>query len=395
MTNMAPLRKPANPNFSSGPCTKRPGWTPLALQGALVGRSHRSPEGHAILLRAIEQTKAMLELPDGYLCAIVPGSDTGAFELAMWTMLGPRGVDVLAWESFGRGWAGDILNGLRLKDVRVLDADYGVLPDLSRVDFDRDVVFTWNGTTSGVRVPDGAWIPAGRKGLTFCDATSAAFAQNIDWLKIDVGTFSWQKVLGGEAAHGMLILSPAAQERIVSYDPPWPVPKLFRVKMNGRLLKGLFEGETINTPSMLAVADYLDALEWARSVGGLQGLCARADANAKVIYDWLARSDWAAPLAKDVRTRSNTSICLRFAAPEISRLGIDDQAKLARSMARSLDEAGAARDIAFYRDAPPGLRIWTGATVETSDLAALAPWMDWAYNEQERRSRTSRRLNVS
>lgn len=374
-----PARRPANPRFSSGPCAKRPGWTPEALGGAFLGRSHRSKEGKARLKLAIAKTRALLGVPDGFHVGIMPGSDTGAFEAALWSLLGARGVDVLAWESFGKGWVADIVKHLRLPDVRVLEADYGALPDLSLVDFTRDVVFTWNGTTSGVRVPDGTWIPDGREGLTLIDATSAIFAQPIDWAKADVVTYSWQKVLGGEGAHGVLILSPRAVTRLESHVPAWPLPKLFRLVKKGRLDALIFEGETINTPSMLAVEDYLDALAWAESVGGLAGLMARADANAAVLFDWIARTPWVANLATDPATRSNTSVCLRIVDAEVAALPAAEQAAFVKRIVSRLDAEGAAFDIGSYRDAPVGLRIWTGATVEAADVAALTPWLDWTF----------------
>ena len=374
-----PLVRPANPRFSSGPCAKRPGWRPLVLAQAFLGRSHRAKDGKTRLKLAIDKTKKLLDLPPGFHVGIVPGSDTGAFEMAMWSLLGARGVDVLAWESFGKGWVTDIVKHLKLKDVRVLEADYGALPDLATVDFARDVVFTWNGTTSGVRVPNGDWIKAERQGLTLIDATSAVFAQPIDWSKADVVTFSWQKVLGGEAAHGMLILSPRAVERLESYTPPRPLPKLFRMTKKGKLDRDIFEGMTINTPSMLCVEDYLDALDWASRIGGLRGLMERADANAKVLYDWTERKPWIANLAIDPATRSNTSVCLKIVAPEVLLLSLEAQAEFVNAMTALLDEEGVAHDIGSYRDAPPGLRIWTGATVEKSDLEALVHWLDFAF----------------
>jgi len=380
MTDHAkPAAKPARPHFSSGPCAKRPGWSPEVLSNAFLGRSHRAKEGKARLKLAIDKTRQLLELPEDYVCGIVPGSDTGAFEMAMWSLLGERGVDALAWESFGKGWVTDILKQLKLTDVRVHEADYGFLPDLGKVDFDRDVVFTWNGTTSGVRVPDGSWIPADRKGLTLVDATSAAFAQEIDWSKVDVATFSWQKVLGGEAAHGMLILSPRALKRLETYSPPWPMPKVFRLTKGGKVITGIFEGETINTPSMLCVEDYLDTLGWAESIGGMKALQARADANAQVIFDWIERTPWIANLARDPATRSNTSVCLSIVDPAVTQLPVAEQWAFAKQIAALLDKEGVAYDIAAYRDAPPGLRIWTGSTVEKSDLEALMPWLDWAF----------------
>jgi phosphoserine aminotransferase len=374
-----PAMRPLNPNFSCGPCAKRPGWTPAALEGALLGRSHRSSEGRARLKRAIDMTRDILGLPGDYLVAIVPASDTGAFEMAMWNLLGTRGVDGLAWESFGRIWLTDMVQQLRLADARTMEAPFGHLPDLSKVDFSRDVMFTANGTTSGVKVPDYDWIPHDRAGLTLVDATSAIFAQPIDWPKADVVTYSWQKVLGGEAAHGMLILSPRAVERIETTTPPWPLPKLFRMTRQGKLDRAIFEGETINTPSMLCVEDYIDALAWAQRSGGLAGLMARADANAKVLYDWVARTSWVAPLAVDPATYSNTSICLRVVDEAITSQPLDAQAAFAKRIVARLEAEGVAYDIGAYRDAPPGLRIWTGATVEKSNLSALTPWLDWAF----------------
>jgi phosphoserine aminotransferase len=380
MTILAkPGKLPANPLFSSGPCAKRPGWTPKALENAFLGRSHRAKDGKARLKLAIDKTKAILGLPADYHVAIVPGSDTGAFEMAMWSLLGPRGVDVLAWESFGDGWVTDITKQLKLKDVRTLKAGYGELPKLSEVDFERDVIFTANGTTAGVRVPSYDWIPADRKGLTLVDATSAIFAQAIDWAKCDVVTYSWQKVLGGEAAHGMLILSPRAVERLESYTPAWPMPKLFRMVKKGKFDAAIFQGDTINTPSMLCVEDYLDALAWAEGVGGQKGLIARADGNAKVLFDWIAKTPWIANLAVDKATWSNTSVCLKIVDPQVTALSPDAQAALAKDIVSLLDKENAAKDIGSYRDAPAGLRIWTGSTVEASDLQALLPWLDWAF----------------
>ena len=380
-TTTKPARRPANPNFSSGPCAKRPGWSLQGLDRAFLGRSHRAKEGKARLKLAIDKTKALLGLPAGYVCGIVPASDTGAFEMAMWSMLGQRGVDALAWESFGEGWVTDVTKQLKLADLRVLKAEYGKLPDLAQVDFSRDVLFTWNGTTSGVRVPNGDWIPANRAGLTFADATSAVFAQQIPWDKVDVATFSWQKALGGEAAHGMLTLSPRAIERLETYTPPWPLPKLFRLVKGGKLIAAVFEGETINTPSMLCVEDWLDALAWAEGTGGLKGLQGRADANARVLYDWAERTPWLEPLPADPATRSNTSVCLKIVDPAVARLPIDAQRAFVKQIEAVLDKDGAARDIAGHRDAPPHLRIWCGCTVETSDLEALTPWLDWAFAE--------------
>ncbi len=373
-----PSRRPKRPYFSSGPCAKRPGWTPDVLGPALLGRSHRSAAGKERLKLAIDLTHRLLELPADYRVAIVPGSDTGAFEMALWSMLGARGVDVLAWEAFGHRWVTDIVSELQLPDTRVLDAEYGQLPDLSAVDFERDVIFAWNGTASGVRVPDGDWIAADRAGLTFVDATSALFAQAVDWRKIDVATFSWQKVLGGEAAHGMIVLSPRAIERLETHRPAWPVPRLFRLTENGRVDDGIFAGVTINTPSLLCVEDYLDALAWGAGVGGLRALRARADANAQVIFDWIARTPWIANLAADPATRSNTSVCMRFT--EVAG-GAEVERRVARSMVASLAEEGVAYDVGAYRSAPPGLRVWCGATVERSDLEALTPWLDWAYHK--------------
>lgn len=376
-----PARRPINPRFSSGPCAKRPGWSPDALGDAFLGRSHRAKEGKARLKLAISKTRSLLGLPDGFHVGILPGSDTGAFEAAMWSLLGERGIDVLAWESFGKGWVTDIVKHLKIGDVRVLEADYGALPDLAAVDFSRDVVFTWNGTTSGVRVPDGRWIPEDREGLTLVDATSAIFAQPIDWSKADVVTYSWQKVLGGEGAHGMLILSPRAVARLERYTPAWPLPKLFRLTKKGKLDAAIFEGETINTPSMLCVEDYLDALIWAEGLGGLSGLMARANANARVLFDWIDRTPWVANLAVEPETRSNTSVCLKVVDGDILALPEAGQAAFVKGIAQRLEAEGVAFDIGSYRDAPPGLRIWTGATVEASDLEALTPWLDWAFAE--------------
>jgi phosphoserine aminotransferase len=375
----APAVKPANPNFSSGPCAKRPGWTVEALANALVGRSHRSKPGKARIQRAIDLTRELLEVPADYLIGIVPASDTGAVEMALWSLLGERGVDMLAWESFGEGWVTDVQKQLKLADARIIKAGYGDLPDLSQVDFNRDVVFTWNGTTSGVRVPNGDWIPADRQGLTICDATSAAFAQNLDFAKLDVVTFSWQKALGGEAAHGVLILSPRAVARLESYKPAWPLPKIFRLTKGGKLLAEVFEAATINTPSMLVIEDAIDAMEWGLKAGGLKGLQARADANAKVLADWVAQTPWIDFLAKDPATRSNTSVCLSIVDPAVTALDADGQAAFAKAIVSRLDKAGAAYDIGAYKDAPPGLRIWAGSTVEASSLEALLPWLDWAF----------------
>jgi phosphoserine aminotransferase len=374
-----PAVRPHVPHFSSGPCAKRPGWSLQALTDAVLGRSHRSKAGKAKLKRAIDLTREVLEVPADYRIGIVPASDTGAVEMALWSLLGPRPVTMLAWESFGEGWVADVQKELKLKDVTVLRAPYGQLPDLTQVDPGSDVVFTWNGTTSGVRVPNADWIAADRAGLTICDATSAAFAQRLDWPKLDVATFSWQKVLGGEAAHGMLILSPRAVERLESYRPPWPLPKIFRLTKGGKLIEEIFEGGTINTPSMLCVEDYLDTLAWAKSIGGLPALMARADANAKVIADWVARTPWIAFLCEDPALRSNTSVCLKVVDPAVLKLPAEAQAKFVKSLSAMLDKEGVAYDIDAYRDAPTGLRIWCGATVEASDLAALTAWLDWAY----------------
>ena len=379
-----PSVKPKSPHFSSGPCAKRPGWTVSVLEGALLGRNHRAKETKARIELALDKTRRLLKLPADYRLGLVPASDTGAVEIALWSLLGPRGVDVLAFDHFSADWVTDIVEQLKLDDVRAMTAPYGELPDLAQVAFDRDVVFAWNGTTSGVRVPNADWIPAGRQGLTICDATSAVFAQAIDWRKLDVATFSWQKVLGGEAQHGMLILSPRAVERLESYTPPWPLPKLFRLTRNGKLLEEIFEGSTINTPSMLCVEDYLDALSFAESVGGLDGMIARCDANARVIADWVGRTPWVEFVASLPATRSNTSICLKIAGAELTTLPEDARADCPRRMAELLDAENVAKDIAAYRHAPPGLRIWTGATIERSDLEALTPWLDWAYAEVTR-----------
>jgi len=349
------------------------------LEGACLGRSHRSKEGKAKLAEVIDRTRAVLGVPDDYRIGIVPASDTGAVEMALWSLLGARGVDVLAWESFGAGWVTDVTKQLKLDDVRILEAGYGALPDLSSVDPGRDVVFTWNGTTSGVRVPDGDWIAADRTGLTICDATSAAFAMPLPWDKLDVSTFSWQKVLGGEAQHGMLILSPRAVERLESYAPPWPIPKIFRLTKGGRLIEGVFKGETINTPSMLAVEDALDALRWAESLGGLPALVARTHANMRMVEDWVEACDWAEFLAEDAVSRSPTSVCLKIVDPWFAGHATEEQASAAKRIVSALAEEGVAYDIGAYRDAPPGLRIWCGATVEAADVEALMPWLDWAY----------------
>ncbi|CDZ35030.1 Phosphoserine transaminase [Neorhizobium galegae bv. officinalis] len=384
MANAAkPDLRPNNTHFSSGPCSKRPGWSLEALSDAPLGRSHRAKVGKAKLKQAIDLTREILNVPADYRIGIVPASDTGAVEMALWSLLGERGVDMLSWESFGAGWVTDVVKQLKLKDVRKIEAGYGLLPDVSTVDFDRDVVFTWNGTTSGVRVPNADFIPADRKGLTICDATSAAFAQDMDFAKLDVVTFSWQKVLGGEGGHGMLILSPRAVERLQSYVPAWPLPKIFRLTSGGKLIEGIFVGETINTPSMLCVEDYIDALNWAKSVGSLEGLIARADANAKVIHDFVAANAWIDNLAVDPATRSNTSVCLKIADADVAALDTDAQEAFAKGMVSILEKEGVALDIGAYRDAPSGLRIWAGATIEEADMKALMPWLTYAFETQK------------
>jgi phosphoserine aminotransferase len=377
MTAYKPVARPNMAHFSSGPCAKRPGYSVENLNAAELGRSHRSKPGKAKLKLAIDETRAVLGVPDSYLIGIVAASDTGAFEMAMWSMLGARGVDVLAWESFGKDWVTDVVKQLKIPGARVFDAPYGALPDLTKVDFKNDVIFTWNGTTSGVRVPNGNWIAGDREGLTFCDATSAAFAQALDWPKLDVVTFSWQKVLGGEAQHGMLILSPRSVARLESHTPAWPMPKLFRMTRGGKLNAEIFEGATINTPSMLCVEDYIDALRWAKGLGGWKALQQRSNANFKVIADWVARTPWVDFLATEPATRSNTSVCLKIVDPELASL--EAHAAVAKQIAAVLEKEGVAMDIGAYRDAPPGLRIWAGATVERSDLEALMPWLDWAF----------------
>src|ERR671937_592287 len=381
MSNAMPTVRPLVPHFSSGPCAKRPGWSLSALTDALLGRSHRSKIGRAKLKRAIDLTREVLEVPATYRIGIVPASDTGAVEMALWSMLGARPVTVLARESFGEGWASDITKELKLPDVTVLKAAYGELPDLAKVNPACDVIFTWNGTTSGVRVPNADWIAADRAGLSICDATSGCFAQELDWPKLDVVTFSWQKALGGEAAHGMLILSPRAVERLESYVPPRPLPKIFRLTKGGKLNQGIFEGETINTPSMLCVEDYLDALNWAKSIGGLKALIARADANTKVLSDWKAKTPWIDFLAKDPAIRSNTSVCLKFTDPAITSLTPDAQAEFCKKLVALVEKENAGFDFAYYRDAPAGLRIWCGATVEARDVELLTQWIDWAFAE--------------
>jgi phosphoserine aminotransferase len=379
MTGKTPASRPARPYFSSGPCAKRPGWNPDVLKDALVGRSHRSKPGKAKLKDAIDRTKRLLGMPEEYRLGIVPASDTGAVEMALWSLLGARPVDLFAWESFSEDWVTDTVKQLRLPNTRLFKAGYGELPDLSQYEPGNDAVFVWNGTTSGVKVPNGDWIPANRGGLTICDATSAAFAMELPWDKLDVVTFSWQKALGGEAAHGMLALSPRAVTRLESYTPPWPLPKIFRMTSKGKLTEGIFQGETINTPSMVAVEDWRDALGWAENLGGRAALIARSNANLKVLEDWVAQSDWAGFLARDPASRSNTSVCISITDPWFGGLAADAQAEVAKKLAALLEKEGVAFDIGGYRAAPPGLRIWCGATVETSDLVALTPWLDWAF----------------
>ncbi|MFN3583646.1 phosphoserine transaminase [Phenylobacterium sp.] len=370
--------RPARPEFSSGPCAKRPGWTPENLANAVLGRSHRSKLGKARLKEAIDRTRQVLEVPDDYLVGIVPGSDTGAVEMALWSLLGPRPVQLMAFESFGKDWVTDVVKQLKLP-AEVLDAPYGKLPDVTKVRKDADLVFTWNGTTSGVRVPNADFIPADREGVTICDATSAAFAQKLEWAKLDVVTFSWQKALGGEGGHGVLILGPRAVERLESYTPAWPMPKLFRMTKAGKLTRDIFEGATINTPSMLCVEDAIDALKWAEGIGGLAEMQRRADANLAILADWVAKTPWVEFLAEDAATRSNTSVCLKVVDPRVTGLSEDAQADFAKKLASVLEKEAVAYDVGGYRDAPPGLRIWCGATVETSDVDALTPWLDWAF----------------
>ena len=377
-----PNIKPARPFFSSGPCAKHKGWSLTKLENALLGRSHRSKDCKARLKKAIDDTREILQIPESHRIAIVPASDTGAMEMAMWTMLGQRGVDVFAWESFSHDWVVDITQELEFDDVRVFEAEqYGVLPDLSQADFSRDIVFPWNGTTSGVRVPNAEWIPDNREGLTFCDATSALFAQRVDWHKLDIATYSWQKLLGGEAAHGMLILGPRAVERLETYNPPRPLPKLFRLTKNGKLLENLFKGETINTPSMLCVEDYLLALDWVRSLGGLEAMMKRADDNAAAIHSWVQRSDWLDYLAKDSNTRTNSGVCLLITEPRFQALDEARQREVITKLTQGLEAEGAAYDIAGYRTAPPSLRIWAGGTVERDDLEKLFPWVRWGLEQ--------------
>jgi len=379
MTGNMPAVRPARPFFSSGPCAKRPGWTVAALKDACLGRSHRSKPGKRKLKDAVDRTRAFLEVPEDYRIGIVAGSDTGAVEMSLWSLLGPRPVDVVAWESFGEDWVTDIVNQLKLKEARTIRAPYGELPDLSATDPAHDIVFLWNGTTSGVKVPDADWISDSREGLTICDATSAVFAMELPWQKLDVITFSWQKVMGGEAAHGILILSPRAVTRLESYEPPWPLPKTFRLTKGGKLIEGIFKGETINTPSMLCVEDYLDALNWADALGGRENLYARSNANLAALETWVAKTAWVDFLAADPKTRSNTSVCLKITDPWFAALSDEGKAEAAKKLANVLEEEGVALDIAGYRAAPPGLRIWCGATVETRDVEALTPWLDWAY----------------
>jgi phosphoserine aminotransferase len=381
MALTTPAVRPSNPRFSSGPCAKRPGWSLDVLSDATLGRSHRSKEGKAKLNEVIERSRDLAGIPADYRLAVVPASDTGAMELAMWSLLGARGVDMLAWESFGKGWMTDVGKQLKLEDCRCLEAEYGEISDLSRVDFDRDVVFTWNGTTSGARVPDGDWIPGNRAGLTICDATSAVFAMDLPFDKLDVVTWSWQKVLGGEGAHGMLALSPRAVERLESYIPAWPLPKIFRLTKGGKLIEGIFKGETINTPSMLCVEDALDSLRWAEAIGGLPALIARSQANLKLVSDWVAARDWVDFLVGDPAIRSSTSICLKFIDPWFLQLGEVEQAAVAKAVAKQVEDAGAGFDLGGYRDAPPGLRLWGGSTVEATDMSALLPWLDWAFEQ--------------
>ncbi len=378
-TPATPAIRPANPNFSSGPCAKRPGWSLDALRDAALGRSHRAKIGKAKLKQAIDLTREVLHVPADYRIGIVPASDTGAVEMALWSLLGERPVDVLAWESFGLGWVTDVVKQLKLKDVRTIKADYGKLPDLTQVDFDHDVVFTWNGTTSGVRVPNGDWIAADRAGLTICDATSAAFAQDLAFDKLDVVTFSWQKALGGEAAHGMIVLSPRAVARLETYTPPWPLPKIFRMTKGGKLIDGIFVGETINTPSMLCVEDYLDTLAWAKGEGGLTGLMARADANFKVLADWAAKTPWIDFFAEDPAVRSNTSVTLKIVDPDVVKREPAAQEAFLKAISARLDKEKIAYDINYHRDAPPHFRIWAGATIEAKDLEALTKWLEWAF----------------
>ncbi|MBV8538551.1 MAG: phosphoserine transaminase [Alphaproteobacteria bacterium] len=386
MTTAKPAARPHVPHFSSGPCAKRPGWTLAILSDACVGRSHRSKAGKAKLAEVLDRSRAILGIPKDYRIGIVPASDTGAVEMALWSLLGARGVDLLTWESFGAGWVNDATKQLKLKDVRTIEAPYGKLPDLTQVAADRDVVFTWNGTTSGVRVPGGDWIKSNRTGLTICDATSAAFAMDLPWDKLDVVTYSWQKVLGGEGQHGILILSPRAVERLQTYTPAWPMPKIFRMTQGGKLIEGIFKGETINTPSMLCVEDALDGLKWAERIGGLKGLIARSEANLAAIESWVARAGWLGFLAEDKAVRSCTSVCLKIVDPAVRKLDAEGQAAVPKKLVSTLESEKVAYDIDAYRDAPPGLRIWAGATVEQRDLDALFPWLDWAYAQVKPKS---------
>lgn len=378
---MKPERKPSRPFFSSGPCSKRPGWSPTSLEGALVGRSHRSKGAKAQIKEVIDRSKSILGVPDDYVCGIVPASDTGALEMALWNLLGQRGVEMLAWESFGLAWVTDVEKQLKLDDVSTRTADYGELPDLEKVDFSKDVVFTWNGTTSGAKVPNGDWIPEDREGLTICDATSAVFAMDLPWSKLDVVTWSWQKVMGGEAAHGMIVLSPRAVERIENYSPSWPLPKIFRLAKGGNLITGIFEGATINTVSMICVEDALDGLLWAESIGGLDSLIDRSNKNLSAVENWARDRDWIDFLASDPAERSNTSICLRITDPWYQSLSSEEQKKKAKQLVALIENEGVAFDFGSYRDAPPGIRIWGGATVDSQDTEALLPWIDWAYQE--------------
>ncbi len=378
-----PVKKPSNPNFSSGPCAKRPGWTPNVLVNAALGRSHRSKVCKEKLQLAIDLTRDILEIPSEYLIGIVPASDTGAVEMVLWSMIGERGVTVLNWESFGNAWATDVIQQLGIIDAENIKVPYGHLPDLTGIDFASDVIFTWNGTTSGVRVPNADFIPINRQGLTICDATSAAFAQKLDFQKLDVVTYSWQKVLGGEAAHGMLILSPRAVQRLESYKPNRPIPKIFRLTKNGKIIDGIFRGETINTPSMLCVEDYLDKLNWAIKLGGLPSLISRSEQNAEILFNWVEQTDWIDFLAIDPQTRSNTSVCLQIVDEELVTLQETEQAKFAKSIVRLLEKEGVAFDIGSHRDAPPGFRIWTGATIEAKDVESLTPWLDWGFTQMK------------
>src|SRR6266481_48741 len=386
---MKPTLRPARPDFSSGPCAKRPGWTPEVLLDAGVGRSHRSKTAKKKIVEAVDRTRALLGIPADYRIGIVPASDTGAVEMALWSLLGARPVDMLTWESFGEGWVTDVVKQLKLKDARVLKAPYGRIADLGQVDWKHDVVFTWNGTTSGVRVPNGDWIAADREGLAICDATSAVFAMRLPWEKLDVATWSWQKSLGGEAGHGMLALSPRAVERLEGYTPPWPLPKLFRLTAKGKLIEGVFRGETINTPSMLCVEDALDSLKWAESIGGLDGLIVRSERNLAILAAWVERCSWADFLAEDRATISCTSPQFKITDPWFTRLSPEERFRTVRAMTRRLEQEDAAYDIASHRASPPGLRIWTGPTVETANVAALLPWIDWAWEEQRRTAKAA------